>query len=205
MEFTDEFLGYLELKQDLLFDKIPKNQMKFYIDSSLEIGRNACIEMKGKTLKNLYDLSKIDIVYEEKSGQLFKTKLRAQFEKGKNGKDQVTIYKESIQNLAKLSGLTYEEALNIHLAHEYFHFWELEKNRPVNEILPKVPLTKLFGWQRYGTILRTSEIAANSFTKELLNLNTLPNFFDYKYLIVKKSIPEDWFSEAFHNYKLEIV
>lgn len=69
----------------------------------------------------------------KKSSKNCGVSFRAQSEYGKDGSAKVLIYMESIEMLASksqydLSGETYEgmsrkQALNIHLAHEFFHFW----------------------------------------------------------------------------------
>ena len=52
---------------------------------------------------------------------------------GKEG-CSVEIYRDSIEALSLHSGgdgeaaLTYDEALRVHLAHEYFHFWEYQND-----------------------------------------------------------------------------
>lgn len=204
MAYSDEFLGYLELKQDLLFNKIPPEARKGYIIQALEIGQEAASQVATTSITRLYEQANIKIVKVEKSGQLFKTKLRAQYEEGPNHTAKVTYYKESIENLARSGGLSYDQALKIHLAHEFFHYWEMEKATPVNEQLAKVKLTKVFGWQRYGTILRTSEIAANAFAKTFLKLPFLPNLYDYQYLITTKELPADWLTQAYAAYQDEV-
>jgi len=196
MAYADEFLGYLELRQDLLFDRIPATAVSKYIQQSLEIGRKAAQSYQRQPMMQLFDAHDIKLVAAAKSGQLFRTKLRAQFEQDKQGHNQVTYYEESITNLAESSGLSYQQALNIHLAHEFFHYWEMQQAEPVNEQLPTVKLAKLFGWQRYGTILRTSEIAANAFAKQFLKSPVLPNFYDYRYLISNGELPTNWLVQA---------
>ncbi len=46
--FSDEFLAYLELKQDMLFHKIPEENILYYIDESLNIGANFAAKKQSK-------------------------------------------------------------------------------------------------------------------------------------------------------------
>lgn len=106
--------------------------------------------------------------------------------------------------------LTEENALQIHLAHEYFHYLEYhsseildEKTRKVydhgfvSDYLEQVELTRIFGRKRTGGILRCSEIAAHAFAKELTGTVVLPNYFDYAYLMAEGRLLEaDFLSQA---------
>lgn len=106
--------------------------------------------------------------------------------------------------------LTEDHALQIHLAHEYFHYLEYhsseildEKTRKlydhgfVSDYLEQVELTRIFGRKRTGGILRCSEIAAHAFAKELTGTVVLPNYFDYVYLMAEGRLLErDFLSQA---------
>ena len=71
----------------------------------------------------------------------------------------------------------------MHLAHELFHFFEFVNEEVVSDTLDSILLSSFLGIKRYSGILRTSEIAAHAFAKELLQLKYLPNYYDYQYLI----------------------
>lgn len=70
----------------------------------------------------------------------------------------------------------------IHLAHELFHYDEFVNGQEVSDLLDKVEISSLFGKKRYAGIRKTSEIAANSFAMNLLQLDTLPSYYDYVFL-----------------------
>ena len=101
---------------------------------------------------------------------------------------EVVVYQDSIRELAAHSAwegrsLTPEQALDVHLAHEFFHIWEYRERRSIAEELEPVVSMSFLGLRRRVHINRCGEIAAHAFAKELLGLPFLPNFYDYRYLI----------------------
>ncbi|MGI6366271.1 MAG: FAD-dependent oxidoreductase [Bacillota bacterium] len=67
--------------------------------------------------------------------------------------------------------------------HEFFHYIEQRDNMRVNEMLPKVVTFRFLGLQRKATILTLSEVAAHSFSKELLRLPHYPYLYDKLYAL----------------------
>lgn len=197
--YPDEFLGYLQLREDLLFDRIPIEDRMNYVKRSLEIGRKDAARTPQIDLFDLFAAAGVVLEEKAQSGSLITTKLRAQYEVDKNGRAKVTYYRESITNLAEAAGISFEQALNIHLAHEYFHLLEL-KEKPVNERLPKVTLPSIFGWKRTATVIRISEIAANAFAKSFLKLAVLPNYYDYLYLERIGEISQAWLEQTYNQF-----
>ena len=78
--FSDEFLAYLELKQDMLFHKIPVEDIWNYLEKSLEIGKSFVSQLKSKDIFELYAESDIRIKEEKHDGVFYKVQMRAQFE-----------------------------------------------------------------------------------------------------------------------------
>lgn len=220
---SDKVLAMCELMNDLLYQKIPESRHGYYVNQSLSIGYQTAEIIKAEfgenrapDMEDLYRKFQIKIEFLEKSSKNCGVSFRAQSEYGKDGSAKILIYMESIEMLASksqydLPGETYEgmsrkQALNIHLAHEFFHFLEYKSSVKqgghmtdiydkgyVSDYLEPVPLISFMGWKRKGSILRCSEIAAHAFAKELLGLPVLPNFFDYAYLMNEKRLrPEDF-------------
>ena len=119
---------------------------------------------------------------------------------------RVELYQSSIESLAVNSslggeeGLSCEQALRIHLAHEFFIIWNLRKERLRRKNCPPVPLSRLFGRKRFGHISRCSEIAAHAFAKAFLNLSCLPNAYDYFYLIRTGKMKEEEFDRLCRRF-----
>ncbi|WP_461218090.1 hypothetical protein [Lapidilactobacillus salsurivasis] len=199
-KYSDEFLGDLELKQDLLYERIPMEQRSEYVASALELGRKYAEKCPKASISKLLQDAGVELEEQGRSGKLFSTEIRAQYEDDRHGKSKIIYYRESIEEIASSAQINYERALNIHLAHEYFHYLELKSGKPINEQLPVVALPSIFGWKRTATILRTSEIGANAFAKSYLQLPILPNYYDYLYLINKGKLDSNWLDIAQQAY-----
>lgn len=218
---SDEALAMFELSNDLLFGKIPENRYAYYVESSLHLGREAAKKViDGNAEKNifqLYEKAGIAITYQEESGKNYGVSFRAQSEYGKDGSANVMIYRQSISDLVMDGGsceLNEEKALEVHLAHEYFHYLEYHSEEIkdketmvfyncgfISDYLEPVELSRIFGRRRTAGILRCSEIAAHAFAKELTGLTVLPNYYDYVYLMKKGKICEADFLKKVKEYE----
>lgn len=183
----DRVLALCELKNDLLFHKIPREELSTYVDSSLAAGRDAAAAFAGLDIEELYREHGICISYAGSGKQSYGVILRGQVTMSAR-ECAVEVYRESIEELSRHStwegrSLTYDEALHVHLAHEFFHFWEYKSGGAVSERLPGVETFSFLGLRRTARINRCSEVAAHAFAKELLGLPCLPNLYDYLYLI----------------------
>jgi hypothetical protein len=200
----DEVLALCELSNDLLYHKIPKGKLSYYIEKSLKFGRTAAEMYQGQDILKLYDENRIEVEYIKTSQKTYGVSFRAQVEMDKK-QTKVMLYEGSIQELSQNSGyegrkpLTYEKALAIHLAHEFFHFLEFTKEDFVSDKLDTIETLKLPFYTKRVHINRCSEIAAHAFTKELLELNELPNLYDYYYLINSGKMKKSSFNEMIQN------
>ncbi|MBU5362494.1 hypothetical protein KQI58_15570 [Enterococcus raffinosus] len=181
--FSDEFLAYLELKQDMLFHKIPVEDIWNYLEKSLEIGKSFVSQLKSKDIFELYAESAIRIKEEKHDGVFYKVQMRAQFESDRKGNNLVYLYEKSIAQLAEANKLGLKEMKRIILAHEYFHYLEERSENHVYDQFTPIESAKILVFSQKAHIRRTSEIAANAFAKHLLKLSHLPSFYDYQYLL----------------------
>lgn len=181
--FSDEFLAYLELKQDMLFHKIPVEDIWNYLEKSLEIGKSFVSQLKSKDIFELYAESDIRIKEEKHDGVFYKVQMRAQFESDRKGNNLVYLYEKSIAQLAEANKLGLKEMKRIILAHEYFHYLEERSESHVYDQFKPIESAKILVFSQKAHIRRTSEIAANAFAKHLLKLSLLPSFYDYQYLL----------------------
>lgn len=188
---TDEILSLLELKEDSLFHKIPKEKIKFYINEASEIGKNIAIKYKNQDIESLLKSNGVDVVIKE-SCESKNLDIRGEIIFDKKEK-QIVIYKNSMdQILSTLKeygfNISKREVYNIHLAHEFYHFLEFNNNENTNNKLDEIDISFLGLIKRKATILKTREIAAHAFCKEILNLKFHPKMLDYIYLIENKKI-----------------
>lgn len=202
--FTDEFLAFLELKQDLLYHKIPPEKISYFVRESLAFGENCARKSFTKDMLKLYSQSNIRIQKEKHDGIFFKVEMRAQFESDRKGNNLVYLYQASIKKLAKASNLSIENMTNIILAHEYFHYLESHNQQHVSEMLDSIITMKIMGITRKASIGRTSEIAANAFAKKMLGLEHLPSYYDYQYLLKEKKVTYSDLEEEYQDY-LKVV
>ncbi|MDY5232952.1 MAG: hypothetical protein SPH17_05030 [Faecalicoccus sp.] len=188
IDYSDDFLGYLQLKQDLLFNKIPKKKILYYIQESLDEGKKRAAEFKNMSIKDIIAQLNIDVHYTEENGDFFKVKFRAQSSIDREGKIKILLYKPSVQELAQANAVSFEEMWEIILAHECFHFLEFSSKEIVSEKLDSISTIKILNYTREAKIQSASEIAANGFAKELLHLTYLPNYYDYVFMLKEGSI-----------------
>ena len=199
--YSDEFLAYLELKQDMLFHKIPDEKIPYYVSSSLEKGRNMALKYQGETLEGMFNTLNILVSPAKNNGSFYKVKFRAQFEVDSKGNKEIIVYNQSIQELADKNLITFENMKKIVLAHELFHFLEESFGEVVSEELEAIETFKIFGFSRKAKISRTSEVAANAFAKKFLKLKYLPNYFDYQYLLTTHQMTESDFEGGYEEFK----
>jgi len=191
-------LALCELSNDLLYDKIPMQKLSYYIDESLRIGKEAAGRYQGYDLETLYAEHRINIDYQEDGTAGFGMAYRGQITLEK-GNCSTVIFRSSIRGLAENSAngefpaVSYELAKNMHLAHEFFHFLEFESDSYVPRQLEPVITMNFPGFKRRARINRCSEVAAHAFAKALLDLNVLPNYYDYCYLINTGKMTEEAF------------
>ncbi|MDF2887943.1 MAG: hypothetical protein K0R23_2328 [Lacrimispora sp.] len=202
----DEVLGLCELTNDLMYHKIPKDKVYFYIEESLKIGKSAARPYKGMDIIEVCKESGIEIEFLKECKKMYGVSFRAQVEMSQK-QTKIWIYEGSLGDLARNSEyagrkpISYQDALRIHLCHEFFHYLEYQQNRFVSEILPKIITLQVFGIKIERSINRCSEIAAHAFAKEMLQLEELPNVYDYLFLINSGQMKQDHFFEMIQSYE----
>lgn len=230
IQIRDEVMGMCELSNDLLYQKIPQEDRRYYIEESLSIGREAAHKLLREPdfqgIEAWYQAAGIEIEYLNDSGKTCGVSFRAQSEFSADGEAKVFIYRGSIEELAKhsdcalgapfseIQGIDVEKALEIHLAHEYFHYLEYHSSAVndentmkyhdrglVSEYLKQVESMHLFHWKRTSGILRCSEIAAHAFAKTLVGLEILPNHYDYCYLITSGKTRKEDYKSMLEGYE----
>ena len=187
----DETLSLLELMDDSLFHKIPKAKIKYYINEAIKIGKNVAKEYNCKDIESLLKEHGVEVLVKESCGTK-NLDIRGEIIFDKEEK-YIIIYKNSINQIMetlKRHGLsiTKKQVYNIHLAHEFYHFLEYSNNETTNYKLDKIEIILGGFIKRKATILKTREIAAHAFCKEILDLKFHPKLLDYIYLIENQQI-----------------
>ena len=108
--------------------------------------------------------------------------------RGKYDSDEKTIilYDLSIKKLEKALidskvglELSYDEIKEMQVAHELYHYLE---DKEIGATCEKLENVRIFLTKKYP-VMKTSDIAAHIFCKELLKLPYHPKILDYYYLI----------------------
>ncbi|WP_068785969.1 hypothetical protein [Paenibacillus phocaensis] len=208
LDLDDGVLALAELERDPVFHKIDPGNYAYYLSRSLAMGREAAERLHGQDIRVLLEQAGIQFHLAASAGTgTFKVALRAQLDWG--GKvPQITVYRESLRQLQAaaetvdgLGPVSFDRIVDIHLAHEYYHFLEYRSGRFTNELLDPVEALRIGPFRRQATILQTSEIAAHAFCKELLGLPLLPSLLDHVYLMQTGAIKKEQFAENVKKWK----
>ncbi|ASG64378.1 hypothetical protein CEW81_23660 [Kluyvera genomosp. 3] len=136
-------LAWLDLRNDAVFNKIPPDRYRYYLDNALAAGAAAAQEFAGQSIRELYQQHDIDIQFDQGDGLFFTVQFRAQFEfSEKKATRRVTLYQPSLESLQASSGLPLEKIIDIHLAHEFFHFLEYSRKQPVGKDSRKYAMSR---------------------------------------------------------------
>lgn len=209
---NDEILSLLELMEDSLFHKIPKEKIKYYINESIQIGKNLANEYSNKDIGSLLKNHGVELVIKE-CCESKKLDIRGEIIFDKEEK-QIIIYKNSIDQIIETLkkhelSISRKEVYNIHLAHEFYHFLEYSNNDNTNYKIDKIEIGLGRFIKRKATILKTREIAAHAFCKKILNLKFHPKLLDYIYLLENKKINliefKKYIKELEENYIINCV
>ncbi|SHJ74086.1 hypothetical protein SAMN05444401_3763 [Clostridium amylolyticum] len=192
LEFlSDEVLSLMELREDVLFNKIPKEDVKYYIDEANRIGKSSAEVFKNSNLEEILKAKCIDVIIKE-SCEVRKLSLRGEIIFEDDNK-KIIIYKDSIDQIYEVLkeynfSLEEQDVYNMHLAHEFYHYLEYKNKAYTNDMLNKITVFSIGPLKRKATILKTRELAAHSFCKSILGLEFHPKLFDYMYLLKNNTI-----------------
>ncbi|MEK5033496.1 hypothetical protein MKY96_18735 [Paenibacillus sp. FSL R7-0302] len=188
----DHVLGYAELKNDLLFHRIPHSKRRYYVEQPLAIGREQALAFKARYGTDVGAICRdrgIQVNLNERQGTIGQIRFRAQIEL--SAKERViTLYRSSMEELRQCAGVllpgcsfSLMEVTDIHLAHELFHDLEFTELGYTNKRLDDISSLSLGPLRIRAGVTKTSEIAAHAFSRYLLDLPCLPNLLDYAYMI----------------------
>lgn len=182
-------LAWLDLRNDAVFNKIPPAKYRYYLDNALSAGERAADEFQDCYIRDLYQQHDIDIQLKQGNGIFFTVQFRAQFEfSEKKDIRRVILYQESLENLQASIvqagvDVSLDTIMDIHLAHEFFHFLEYSRYQPVSATLEKVCNLSFGSFRHYSTVATTSEIAAHRFCQQLIKLPHYPTYYDFIWLV----------------------
>lgn len=190
LEMSDYDLAHEQLTRDLLYQKIPPEQVEHYVCTALKIGADVAKACPSRDVYKLCAHNNIRIEENTAKGKYFGVRMRAEIHMS-DEETKILLYRQSIEDIARSlqtffsedQRMSQDNILKMHLAHEFFHYIEQRDNMRVNEMLPQVVTFSIMGFQRRATILTLSEVAAHSFSKELLQLPHYPYLYDKLYAL----------------------
>lgn len=184
---SDRIMSMAELMEDDSFKKIPKDRIDYYIDESMKIGIELANTIIGnyENIEEIYNDKQVKIEMEEEY-DFEVVKLKGKYEEYKK---KIILYDRSIKKMVaayeklNIEFLDYDLVYNILLIHELFHYFESEEIGKTYDQLEQVNIFKLFHIKKQYPIMKTSDIAANIFTKKVLNLSFNPKVLNYLYML----------------------
>ncbi|MNJ38467.1 hypothetical protein D3C77_333140 [compost metagenome] len=205
---SDEVLACAELAQDPLFHKISKNRIPYYVRASLDRGKQMAGNYTGASIRTLCQREGLRYEISGKSGKFHHVSFRAQIDFAKNP-PEIIVYSSSLSEMQQAleTILGHEESpdmdrlIDIHLAHEFYHYLEYKAGRFTNELLEPIEVLRLGFYTKRSSVVKCSEIAAHAFCKELIGLPYLPNLLDYAYLIKTQAMPLEQFQQSMEEWQ----
>lgn len=199
---TDEMMGFCELKSDRRFSVLTQEQRTLYVRGAMEIARKVYMQVKNENLREIMEKDGVRICYRKERQQLQSPLIQAQIiyeKKDKRLEIFETVLAEMVPELQKAGiAVSEEQFLEMHIAHEFYHFYEISRNQRTGELLPPVRYRSFLGLERKGSLTSVSEIAAHYFTRLYCHTVLHPKALDYIYLMQR----EDWDQGAMNRLLL---
>lgn len=208
---SEKIMSMAELMEDDTFKKIPKDKIGYYIDEPIKIGRKAAEEIRNKykdlSIEEICHELKVKIEIEKDEYDFELVKFRGKYNEDK---EKIIMYPRSIKKMESaykklnIKFLNYDFLFEILLTHELFHHIEAVELGRISDKLEKVDAFKFMHIKKKFPIIKTSDIGANIFTKDMLNLSFHPKVLNYLYLLGTGYTDEEniinYFNELNRNF-----
>lgn len=167
--FPDKKVAGEELKQDILYHKIPKQDLEGLCDMAWERGAGMAEEIHKKyPSRKIVEIARQEGVRiirlpEEEINNLFRT-----FGEYNATSNEIILYMGSIVKWARANDISAEIANDLVTAHEFYHFLECTQSSETANLY-KVPIWKIGKVVlRQSGIRALSEISAHGFARTYL-------------------------------------
>lgn len=179
-KITDEVWALIDLKADPLYEKIPKVQRKYFINTALSIAVAEAQKYKNQNLIHLMELNGTTINHHS---EIPRSGLHSQIYYC-GDKKEIDIYDGMINKLFKIMQstdypLSESKIAEVFVAHEFYHWLEYSSGISTEQKCNPIQV-KTFGLIKRDLHIRmTSEIAAFEFSKIWCDLPVHPKLMDY--------------------------
>ncbi len=183
-------LALLELEQDPFYSFLDERKVSDIIDEALYYGKQQAKKMEVSRsptqIINQVIHSGIRIRFPPKETQQNHT-IRAQY---RTTPPTIDVYRHSLQELLHFFQKTgfkvpQEEIITLHVVHEWFHHMESSHWGRTDLKLPKVSVPLWGPIYKHRPLKRLREIAAHSFTQEIMELPWSPLLLDHLLLLIQ--------------------
>lgn len=166
-------LGKKLLKDDILYDKIPKKERIEFINHAIKLGFNAADKSLetglNKENPKKYIQKKVKVNYKNESPPV------PIFSEAKLKNGIINIYTKDIKEGVtdsleiKPEKINFEKVYDVFLLHEYYHILE-EKNAEQKTNKKEIVVFEIFKWKIKRSIKILSEISAHAYARRLTGL-----------------------------------
>lgn len=210
MGLSVEIFSYLLLKSDRYFNRLSSNQMELVLAQSIQIGKNEAKFFEGKSLREELSINHVKIQIRDDAHPVG---IFSQIQIDPK-KSEIQIFlgemEKKRQAYIGITGMevTMDQMIEIHLAHEFYHYIEMTQNKRTEDLVEKIEIS---GWRRVKQrrLLTSSEIAAHSFAMEYCNWEYHPLLMDYglHFSNQKKTAEEflEYMEQIQHEYERRIL
>jgi hypothetical protein len=180
LALPDEVYAFSDLREDFAYQKIPPERRGYYISRALQLGRQAAADYQGK---DLCALLRADGVTLRRVTEPSPIGLHAQIWYDGPHR-QVDLFTDTAQKLSRALAdtplpLTPQQAEELFLAHEFYHWLEYAAGVPTDARCDPVETRVLGLFRREIRVRRTGEIAAFAFAGAWCQLPLHPKALDY--------------------------
>lgn len=165
--FPDRIMSREELTRDIQYRKIPKQDINTISDLAWFTGVQAAEAMfqQHELPTNIFQIAKKEgLIVERCNKDRVVGKVRF-FSEYYSRENKIVLYTTSIKKWARNNGISYRDAVELIMAHEYFHYLEMNKIGLTSKQY-QVPTVKIGKWVIFKSgLLSLSEIGAHGFSR----------------------------------------
>lgn len=172
--FPDQNESFEELKRDILYKRIPADDIQAIYQKAWDTGSIAAENVLKKynttSIKDIISMSKLKLEFVSKDNVAGNVRYFSEYYSGQN---KIIVYQKSVALWAKENSFTEKEAVNLILSHEFYHFLECTELGLTSKQY-MVPILKLGNLVILKSGIKAlSEIGAHGFSRRFFELTAV--------------------------------